>query len=83
MTITTQPTSVRGVRAITGPLTQYHWGTYTVAALPTTGGVTAGDIAYASDGRKAAEAEGAGTGILVYRDATAWRSVADGTTVAA
>jgi hypothetical protein len=82
MPITIQPTSLRGFRSINEPITQYHWGTYTVAALPTAG-VAAGDIAYASNGRKPSEDAAAGTGILVYRDATAWRSVADGTTVAA
>lgn len=54
--------------------------TYTVAALPS---AAAGTIAYASNGRKTGEGGGAGTGTLVYRDASAWRRVSDDTTVAA
>lgn len=53
---------------------------YAVADLPAS---AAGSIAYASDGRKAGEGVGAGTGTLVYRDGSAWRRVADDTTVAA
>ena len=54
---------------------------YTVANLPTS--PTAGAIAYASNGRKPTESAGNGTGMLVFFDGTAWRSVADGTTIAA
>lgn len=56
-------------------------GSYTVANLPTD--VTAGQTAYASNGRKAGEGAGAGTGVLVFRDTTAWRAVDTGATVAA
>jgi len=52
----------------------------TVANLPTN--ATAGDRAFASNGRKPSEGAGAGTGVPVYFDGTAWRSPA-GTTVAA
>lgn len=65
--------AVRSLIAITRPVT--------VAALSTT--ATAGDLAYASDGRKAGEGAGAGTGVLVFRDGTAWRAVDTGATVAA
>lgn len=51
-----------------------------VASLPTN--ATAGDRAFASDGRKPGEGAGDGTGVPVYFDGTAWRSPA-GTTVAA
>ncbi len=53
---------------------------YTVASLP--GGST-GDMAYASNGRKNGEAPGAGTGVIVFRDASVWVAVDSGTTVAA
>jgi hypothetical protein len=53
---------------------------YTVANLPTAG---AGALAYASNGRKNAEGLGSGTGVLVYRDGTAWRRVSDDSTVLA
>ncbi len=53
---------------------------YTVAGLP--GGVAA-DVAYASDGRKAGEGVGAGTGVLVFYDGTNWIAVDSGATVAA
>ena len=53
---------------------------YTVAALPAG---AAGKVAYASNGRKVGEGAGAGTGVLVYHDGTAWRRTADDTTVAA
>jgi len=56
-------------------------GVYTVANLPTD--VTAGQTAYASDGRKAGEGAGAGTGVLAFRDGTAWRACDTGATVAA
>lgn len=56
-------------------------GTYTVATLPTAG--TARRIAYASNGRKNGEGSGAGTGVLVFDDGTAWRAVDTGATVAA
>lgn len=44
---------------------------YTVAALPTG---TAGNAAYASDGRKAGEGAAAGTGLPVFFDGTNWLS---------
>ena len=43
----------------------------------------AGLVAYASDGRKNGEGAGAGTGVLVFSDATAWRACDTGATVAA
>ena len=54
--------------------------TYTVASLPA---LSAGSIAYASNGRKNGEGAGVGTGVLVFRDATAWRACDTGATVAA
>lgn len=53
---------------------------YTVAGLPTG---AAGMIAYASDGRKNGEGGGAGTGVLVFHDGTAWRACDTGATAAA
>ncbi|TXH53507.1 MAG: hypothetical protein E6Q97_13100 [Desulfurellales bacterium] len=53
---------------------------YTVAGLPTG---AAGDIAYASNGRKNGEGAGSGTGVLVFKDGTAWRACDTGATVAA
>lgn len=43
---------------------------FTVAALPT---APAGSIAYANNARKNGEGAAAGTGSLVFRDATGWR----------
>jgi hypothetical protein len=54
--------------------------TYTVAALPTG---AAGRMAFASNGRKNGEGAGAGTGVLVFHDGTAWRACDTGATVAA
>lgn len=54
---------------------------YTVAGLPLSGEV--GRIAFATNGRKTGEGAGAGTGVLVYDDGTAWRRTSDDTTVAA
>jgi hypothetical protein len=54
---------------------------YTVANLP--GGMPAGSIAYASNGRKQGQGAGSGTGTLSYYDGVAWRRVADDTTVLA
>jgi hypothetical protein len=54
--------------------------TYTVANLPTN--VQANQIAYASNGRKNGEGSGAGTGVLVFRDGSAWRACDTGATVA-
>lgn len=53
---------------------------YTVAGLPA--GST-GDIAYASNGRKNGEGAGLGTGVLVFKDATAWIACDTGAAVAA
>jgi hypothetical protein len=53
---------------------------YTVAGLPTG---AAGRTAYASNGRKAGEGAGAGTGVPVYHDGTAWRRYYDNATVTA
>jgi hypothetical protein len=55
---------------------------YTVANLPTAG-IGAGQLAYASNGRKNGEGAGAGTGVMVFRDGTAWRACDTGATVAA
>ena len=56
-------------------------GTYTVATLPTAG--TSRRMAYASNGRKNGEGAGAGTGVIVFDDGTAWRACDTGATVAA
>lgn len=53
---------------------------YTVAGLPAG---AAGDIAFTSNGRKNGEGAGAGTGVLVFHDGTAWRACDTGATVAA
>lgn len=58
-----------------------HRGNYTVATLPADG--EAGDVAYATDGRKAGELASAGTGVLVFSDGTNWIAVDTGATVAA
>lgn len=52
----------------------------TVANLPTG---TTGTLAYASNGRKNGEGAGVGTGVLVFKDGTAWRACDTGATVAA
>lgn len=53
---------------------------YTVAGLPAG---TAGNLAYASNGRKAGEGAGVGTGVLVFKDGTAWIACDTGSAVAA
>lgn len=65
--------AVRRIAAITSPVT--------VASLPA--GATAGDLAFASNGRKNGEGGGSGTGVLAFYDGTAWRAVDTGATVAA
>lgn len=55
-------------------------GVFTVANLPVG---TAGDAAFASNGRKNGEGAAAGTGVLVFHDGTAWRASDTGATVAA
>ena len=57
-------------------------GSFTVANLPTTG-IGVGTMLYASNGRKAGEGPGAGSGVLVFRDASNWRACDTGATVAA
>ena len=54
---------------------------YTVNSLPT--GLSAGAKAFASNGRKPAEAHGAGTGVEVFFDGTAWISSCSGAQVTA
>ena len=53
---------------------------YTVTSLP--GGVSAGAKAFASNGRKPAEAVGAGSGVEVFFDGLRWISSCSGTAVA-
>ena len=52
---------------------------YGTSTLP----IQAGSLAYASDGRKAGEGVGAGTGVLVFHDGTNWIAVDSGGTAAA
>lgn len=54
---------------------------YTVGSLPAVNATYPGRVAFASNGRKGGETAGNGTGVLVYDDGTAWRSVCDCTTV--
>jgi len=54
---------------------------YTVAALPAK--MQRSRLAFATDGRKAGEGVGAGTGVLVYDDGVAWRACDTSSTVAA
>ena len=54
---------------------------YTVAALPTKH--SAGQILFASNGRKAGEGAGVGTGVMVFSDGTNWIACDTGATVAA
>lgn len=54
---------------------------YAVASLPSA--TVAGQVLYASNGRKNGEGAGAGTGVLVFSDGTAWRACDTGATVAA
>jgi hypothetical protein len=54
---------------------------YTVAGLPSSAG--AGQVAFATNGRKPGQGAGSGTGMLVFYDGTAWISVSSGTTIAA
>ena len=54
---------------------------YTVATLPT--GAVAGTLAFANNGRKPAEAAGAGTGVTVFFDGQKWVSSCSGSAVAA
>lgn len=53
----------------------------TVAELPSS--ATAGDLGYASNGRKAGEGAAAGTGVQVFFDGSNWIAVDTGATVAA
>lgn len=55
---------------------------FTVAALPAIGGVQNGTMAWASNGRKAGEGAGAGTGVVVMKDTTGWKACDTGAAVA-
>lgn len=44
--------------------------------------VAAGSLAFATDGRKAGEGPGTGTGVAAYRDSAGWRGVDTSTTLA-
>lgn len=54
----------------------------TVAALPSTGAAT-GRMRFCTDGRKAGEGAGLGTGQIAIRISGSWLSVDDGATVVA
>lgn len=56
-------------------------GRVPVAFLPSAG--FAGRLMFATDGRKAGESAGAGTGVLVCDDGAGWRRVSDDAAVAA
>jgi hypothetical protein len=71
-------TSITGTLAVSSTISP---GTFTVATLPTVG--TARRMAYASNGRKAGEGGGAGTGVIVFDDGTNWIAVDTGAAVAA
>jgi len=59
-------------------------GVLTVATLPSTAGaVEEGDVAYASDARKAGETATNGSGCLVFYDGTNWIAADTGATAAA
>ena len=72
-------TDTAAVIAYSRPGIAHHLGAFTVAGLPAG---AAGYQAYATNGRKSGEGAGAGTGVPVFHDGTAWRT-ADGATVAA
>lgn len=63
-------------------LTNYH-GAFAVASLPSSGSQTAGDTAYATDGRRSGEGGGAGSGLPVWSDGTNWRVHYDNSVVVA
>ena len=54
-----------------------------VADLPAASSSNIGWRIFVTDGRKVGEGAGLGTGTVAYSDGTAWRRVADDTTVAA
>lgn len=56
---------------------------YTVAGLPSTTTYGVGSEAFASNGRRAGEGAGAGTGCPVWSDGTNWRTFYDNSIVAA
>ena len=58
-------------------------GNFAVASLPSAAGSGAGTVAYATDGRKAGEGAGVGTGVLVFSDGSDWIAVDTGAAVAA
>lgn len=55
-------------------------GTSTVAGLPSAS--PAGQFLLVTDGRKAGEGAGTGTGVLCQSNGSAWKTVDNGTTVA-
>ena len=72
------PISIRGIP-------QRHVGDFTVANLPTAATLKTllpGDVAFASNGRSGAQGAGAGTGVPVFWNGTAWLRY-DGSAVAA
>jgi len=60
---------------------QPNVGSYTVANLPSE--KAEGDIVYASNGRKAGQSAGNGTGVLVFYDGAQWIAADTGATAAA
>jgi hypothetical protein len=80
----TRNASVTGDATLSGNTTV---STRLVVPTSTVAGLAAGSIvariAFATDGRKNGEGAGAGTGVLVFHDGTAWRACDTGATVAA
>jgi hypothetical protein len=74
--LTMDSASARFVRAVRPPQ-------FLVAGLPTAATVGVGGVAFATNGRKAAEGVGAGTGVPVYSDGTNWLTYYNNTTVLA
>lgn len=56
---------------------------FTVVQLPAANSYAAGSTAFASNGRKAGEGPGAGTGVPIWTDGAKWRTFYDNTEVAA
>lgn len=61
--------------------TKWRLPRFTVATLPAT--AEEGELAFATNGRKAGEGAAAGTGVVVFYDGSAWKAVDTGATTAA
>lgn len=72
-----------GNRSFASTVSATVFKSYTVSSLPSAAASDAGSVAYVSDGRKAGEGAGDGTGVMAFHDGSNWIAFDSGVAVEA